>query len=303
MRGRRPSVITAVLGVLLAVGCSDRADQTDDGQGTDEADDDADIGVPSDLGGDDGLAPTVDESTQSWAEALCDKVAECGCEGAGSSTCVDDVVSRQQTAWANAGYPDDVVTDEACLRDRSQAMRDLPCASVEAVFGVSEQDPAFQSALCRVMQGTKAIGEACVYDQLAESCGTGPDGGHCNPGSGQCEGFSEFVGLGDACDSPFSPGASRICDGNAVCDAPIDGSGVCVEVQPGDPCIDGVCPVRSPSGYLQCNIGTDTCLPRSTVGGACVGDSDCQSFSCDGQICQPSGQAYVCLSAAGYDAL
>lgn len=219
------------------------------------------------------------------AQAICQKVQQCGCVFAQSapctqdgvcqaSTCVADFTNRYQSA-DSAAKSTGRVYDPQGARQCVDAITSADCLDVDYVN------------LCTVMwNGTQSIGQACsdtlacqTSDAAPAECGA--DGG-CVPIPA-----SSYPGeaIGAAC--------SGTCTGN-TCFVLVGGSasgGQC-QHDAGQACIGGTCKALLAPG-AACT-GAYTCAdPLSCIGGVCA------TRLADGSSCTPTGEDNPCVAGSG----
>lgn len=200
------------------------------------------------------------------AEAVCARMAACGCSGADAPQCGQGVIDwyTMMRTYANQS---DLVYDGRCLTRKLQMLAGSGCTASDLIDGLSCEP-------CFVYSGRAQTGEACEWTSY-NSAGMflNPCAGAintCQISLGQCGILSEE---GDECFGDCGPGL--VCTYDHVC----------VSADVGEPCVlSQVLPEGCAEG-LWCKFGV--CQKALGIGAYCTRDTMCVTR------CENSGCADV----------
>lgn len=250
---RRYRLRPAVFSLLLACGPDSAPATSGDATGTPPAECPAELEPIAD----------PDAYAAALAEAVCAKLAACGCSAV-PDTCVADrtaVRIGHNEVFLAAGS----VFDPACARE----------VVLSHEWSTCSRDTTSPCDFCSVFVGTRAEGDACeIIADVVDPCG--PDL-FCN--HGRCTGPLPMVDEGATCreDGVFV----GICGPGHSCDFD---QHICV-ARPtvGEPCHDHRC-----GSELWCDMSdsaTGVCRARLPGGDPCSSERQCESFVCSHNVC------------------
>jgi hypothetical protein len=210
------------------------------------------------------------------AQAICAKVAQCGCDWATSapcqndgacsaSTCVDTFTTAYQSADMGATQAGRVY-DPQGARKCTDAVAAAACVDVDYVN------------LCTVLwNGTQTIGQPCGATQACQTSDAVP--AMCGAG-GAC--VAGAIGSTPPTGVPLGGACNGTCSGTA-CSLTFGGSG-------------GQC---QHAAGLACVAGT--CQPLRNQGDACTGEFACSDpLTCRGGVCAtPLANGSACIPPSG----
>jgi hypothetical protein len=240
------------------------------------------------------------------AQAICNKVAQCGCDWSTAATCLNDQVCSAATCvsgYTNLYQEADMGAAQAGEVYDPQGARQC----IDAIAAASCLDVDYTNLCTVTWNGTVAIGQPCSATQACETSDAAPAvcsasgtcvadttasqsnvgvamGGACDgnclgstcnitagmPG-GQCQHAQGLACVGGTCEPLEKQGDT--CTGMFACADPLT-------------CIGGACTIRLSNG--------SACLPPSGDNPCAVG-SGCVSFVCatlkpNGQPCQDASE-------------